>query len=66
VLTRIPGVHRALGYAVGMGARPEHVRTKSEQLLRPSRVPRAAFAAAGIAAAGLALAWLTRRSSCRS
>ena len=66
VLTRIPGVHRALGYAVGMGARPEHVRTKSEQLLRPSRVPRAAFAAAGIAAAGLALAWFTRRSSCRS
>ena len=23
---RIPGIHRALGYAVGIGARPEHVR----------------------------------------
>jgi len=66
VLTRIPGVHRALGYAVGMGARPEHVRTNSEQPLRPSRAPRAAFAAAGIAAAGLALAWFTRRRNCCS
>ena len=23
---QIPGIHRALGYAVGVGARPEHVR----------------------------------------
>jgi len=26
VAVRIPGVHRALGYAVGIGIRPEHVR----------------------------------------
>ena len=64
VFTRIPGVHRALGYAVGMGARPEHVHTEPEPQSRPSRVPPAVFAAAGIAAAGLALAWLTRRRSC--
>jgi 2-polyprenyl-6-methoxyphenol hydroxylase-like FAD-dependent oxidoreductase len=66
VLTRIPGVHRALGHAVGMGARPEHVRKEAEQQPRTSSAPRAAFAAAGIAAAGLALAWFTRRRSCRS
>src|SRR5262245_4243897 len=29
VAVRIPGVHRALGYAVGMGVRPEHVGSKS-------------------------------------
>ena len=28
---RIPGIHRALGYAVGMGLRPEHVRTEPAQ-----------------------------------
>jgi 2-polyprenyl-6-methoxyphenol hydroxylase-like FAD-dependent oxidoreductase len=28
---RIPGIHRALGYAVGMGVRPEHVRPEPAQ-----------------------------------
>jgi len=31
---RIPGIHRAIGYVVGMGVRPEHVRPKP-----PSPVP---------------------------
>ena len=67
VITRIPGVHRALGYAVGIGARPEHVH--DEGAIRRSRplVARAglaigiaagvaAVAAAGVAACGWA-AW---------
>ena len=29
---RIPGIHRALGYAVGIGVRPEHVRGATHQL----------------------------------
>ena len=47
---RIPGVQRAVGRAVGMGVRPEHVR--GEQSARPasSRMPRMALAALGIAA----------------
>jgi 2-polyprenyl-6-methoxyphenol hydroxylase-like FAD-dependent oxidoreductase len=28
VFVHIPGIHRALGYAIGMGARPEHVQEK--------------------------------------
>ena len=54
VLTRIPGIHRALGYVIAMGVRPEHVR--DEQPARRRR-PRAAFAIA--VAAGVAAAFLT-------
>jgi 2-polyprenyl-6-methoxyphenol hydroxylase-like FAD-dependent oxidoreductase len=36
VATRIPGVHRALGYAVGVGARPEHVQGKAQKKTRRS------------------------------
>lgn len=31
VALRIPGIHRALGYAVGIGVRPEHVRNGNRQ-----------------------------------
>jgi 2-polyprenyl-6-methoxyphenol hydroxylase-like FAD-dependent oxidoreductase len=30
VVTSIPGIHSALGYVVGVGIRPEHVREKTE------------------------------------
>jgi 2-polyprenyl-6-methoxyphenol hydroxylase-like FAD-dependent oxidoreductase len=36
VVTRIPGVHRALGYAVGIGVRPERVREKAQGRRRSS------------------------------
>lgn len=64
VLTRIPGIHRALGYAVGMGAQPEHVREPVEQQprLKPST---AVLAACGIAATGAALGWLAWRAFSR-
>lgn len=43
---RIPGIHRALGYAVGVGARPEHVR--EEAWAKPRRTWLAALACAAI------------------
>jgi hypothetical protein len=49
---RIPGIHRALGYAVGMGVRPEHVE-ESEPRCERRRFARAA--AIGVAV-GLAVA----------
>jgi 2-polyprenyl-6-methoxyphenol hydroxylase-like FAD-dependent oxidoreductase len=61
---RVPGIHRALGYAVGVGARPEHVR--EERSARPRRVGLVALACvatcaaiSGVAAAGVCgwVAW---------
>jgi 2-polyprenyl-6-methoxyphenol hydroxylase-like FAD-dependent oxidoreductase len=43
---RIPGIHRALGYAVGVGARPEHVRENAR--VNPLHVCLAGLACAGI------------------
>jgi len=62
---RIPGIQRAVGYAVGIGMRPEHVCTEqSTQPTRPasSRTLRVVFAGAvvaglGIAVAGAAFSW---------
>ena len=51
VATRSPGIHAALGYAVGIGARPERVRgVRRTNEPRPSLLRTAAFAAIGIAA----------------
>jgi 2-polyprenyl-6-methoxyphenol hydroxylase-like FAD-dependent oxidoreductase len=61
--TQIHGVHQALGYAVGIGARPEHVRTVSK---RRSRVPRAVFAAVGLAATGAALGFMAWKACSRA
>jgi 2-polyprenyl-6-methoxyphenol hydroxylase-like FAD-dependent oxidoreductase len=47
---QIPGIHRALGYAVGVGARPEHVR-------KPAQMPRFVYAAIGLAAAAAVCGW---------
>ena len=57
-VSQIPGIHRALGYAVAIGARPEHVR---DDQLRPrqrqARLAKLLFAGIGIAAAAAAIAW---------
>jgi 2-polyprenyl-6-methoxyphenol hydroxylase-like FAD-dependent oxidoreductase len=42
----IPGVHRALGYAVGVGVRPEHIRDSARQAGRKRYVLAAAIGAA--------------------
>jgi 2-polyprenyl-6-methoxyphenol hydroxylase-like FAD-dependent oxidoreductase len=55
VATRIPGIHSALGYAVGIGVRPEHVREHAE--MKPPRPALSkSLAAAAVCGAGLALA----------
>ena len=55
--TRIPGIQRALGYAVGVGARPEHVREEGRARPRRFRVATAVFAGIGIAAGAVAFSW---------
>jgi 2-polyprenyl-6-methoxyphenol hydroxylase-like FAD-dependent oxidoreductase len=61
VVQHIPGIHRALGYAVGVGARPEHVLDDSVATPRRAGLRRFVFAGigAGIGAgivAGIGLA----------
>lgn len=58
VAVRIPGIHAALGYAVGIGARPEHVRQGRSIKPRLSFAQAALFAGIGIAAAFGALCWM--------
>jgi 2-polyprenyl-6-methoxyphenol hydroxylase-like FAD-dependent oxidoreductase len=48
---RIPGIHRALGYAVGVGARPEHVRKDIRVTPRRTGLCRLVCAGVGLAAA---------------
>jgi 2-polyprenyl-6-methoxyphenol hydroxylase-like FAD-dependent oxidoreductase len=55
--TRIPGIHRALGYAVGIGMRPEHVREKAWARPCRPRLATAVFAGIGIAAVAAAFSW---------
>jgi 2-polyprenyl-6-methoxyphenol hydroxylase-like FAD-dependent oxidoreductase len=55
VLTRIPGIDRGLGYAIGIGARPEHVRDQKAARRRRPRIAFAIAVAAGVAAAFLTL-----------
>jgi len=54
---KIPGVHRAVGYAVGIGALPEHVREEARGRARRVRIPTAVFAGIGIAASAVAFSW---------
>jgi 2-polyprenyl-6-methoxyphenol hydroxylase-like FAD-dependent oxidoreductase len=51
---RIPGIHRALGYAVGVGARPEHVR--EETRTSPRHPYLAGFVCAGLVCTGAGFA----------
>jgi hypothetical protein len=53
----IPGIHRALGYAVGVGARPEHVQNDKPAKPQAASLTRYAFAAIGLAAISLACGW---------
>jgi 2-polyprenyl-6-methoxyphenol hydroxylase-like FAD-dependent oxidoreductase len=55
--SRIPGIHRALGYAVGIGMRPEHVREQAWARPRCPRLATAIFAGIGIAAVAAAFSW---------
>jgi len=54
---RIPGIHRAVGYAVGIGVRPEHVRGEARPRPRRLRMPTAVLAGIGIAASAVAFSW---------
>ena len=56
---RIPGIHRALGYAVGIGARPEHVRGLPRVNQRNSCLAKFVYAGVGIAASAAACGWAT-------
>jgi 2-polyprenyl-6-methoxyphenol hydroxylase-like FAD-dependent oxidoreductase len=58
VATRIPGVQRALGYAVGVGARPEHVPQKTQDEKRDSPLMTALCRGLGIAIALGSLGWI--------
>jgi 2-polyprenyl-6-methoxyphenol hydroxylase-like FAD-dependent oxidoreductase len=58
-IVRIPGLHRALGYAIGIGIRPEHVQQATR---RPApKLPRAAIAIGAALGAAVAFWRLTRR-----
>ena len=53
----IPGIHRAVGYAVGIGARPEHVCEEARGGPRHLRMLSAVLAGIGIAASAVAFGW---------
>jgi 2-polyprenyl-6-methoxyphenol hydroxylase-like FAD-dependent oxidoreductase len=53
----IPGIHRALGYAVGVGARPEHVHEDIPPKPRRASLAGLVFAGIGLAAASLVCGW---------
>jgi 2-polyprenyl-6-methoxyphenol hydroxylase-like FAD-dependent oxidoreductase len=53
-IQQIPGIHRALGYAVGVGARPEHVRP--EHARENSRAISRGALLAGLACVGIGVA----------
>lgn len=59
VAMRVPGIHRALGYAVGVGARPEHVREPVRPKERGMSLAKMACTAAGIAAGAAVCGWAT-------
>jgi 2-polyprenyl-6-methoxyphenol hydroxylase-like FAD-dependent oxidoreductase len=54
---RLPGIQFMLGYAVGIGARPEHVREPGTAKPRSVRAVAFVFAGIGIAAAAAAIFW---------
>jgi 2-polyprenyl-6-methoxyphenol hydroxylase-like FAD-dependent oxidoreductase len=57
VVTRIPGIHRALGYAVGIGMLPEHVREKAQERPRRSSLSTAVCWGLGLAIATGVVGW---------
>ncbi len=65
IAVRIPGIHAALGYAVGIGARPEHVRKKRSAEPCLSFVRTAVLAGIGIAATVGAFCWVVWNARAR-
>jgi 2-polyprenyl-6-methoxyphenol hydroxylase-like FAD-dependent oxidoreductase len=65
-VVRIPGIHRAVGYAAGIGARPEHGRKENDSRAKRPGVASAIFTAIGITAAAAALTWAACRACARS
>jgi 2-polyprenyl-6-methoxyphenol hydroxylase-like FAD-dependent oxidoreductase len=61
-VTHIPGIQRAVGYAVGIGVRPEHVRDEPSARSGSTRLAKVVFAGLGIAAAAAAVSWVAWRS----
>jgi 2-polyprenyl-6-methoxyphenol hydroxylase-like FAD-dependent oxidoreductase len=59
---RIPGIQRAVGYAVGIGVRPEHVREETQTRPLRNRVATAAFTALGIVAGIGVVSWTAWRA----
>lgn len=57
VATRIPGIHRAVGYAVGIGVLPEHVREKAQGRPRRSSWATAVCWGLGLAVATGVVSW---------
>jgi 2-polyprenyl-6-methoxyphenol hydroxylase-like FAD-dependent oxidoreductase len=57
VVQHIPGIHQALGYAVGVGVRPEHVRERKPSKQRRALV--AGLVCAGVAAGAAICGWAT-------
>jgi len=53
VVLNLPGVHRALGYAVGMGARPEHVAEANPRCATKITLPNTVYGLIGMAAAAV-------------
>jgi 2-polyprenyl-6-methoxyphenol hydroxylase-like FAD-dependent oxidoreductase len=54
---QIPGIQRAVGYAVGIGARPERVRDQPAVRPERKRAGSAVLTALGIAAAAAGIGW---------
>ena len=55
---RIPGIRGALGYAVGVGVRPEHVRESTSARLRPALLTGLVCTGIGLAATAAVSGWL--------
>lgn len=61
-IVKIPGIQRVVGYAVGIGVRPEHVRDEAPAGSGRFLTTKAVFAGLGIAAAAAALTWTAWRT----
>jgi 2-polyprenyl-6-methoxyphenol hydroxylase-like FAD-dependent oxidoreductase len=57
-IQHVPGIHRALGYAVGVGARPEHVHQNTRTIPWRAGLAAVACAAVGGAAAAAVCGWV--------
>jgi len=63
---RIPGVQRAVGYAVGIGVRPEHARGEPATLSGRPSIGKVIAAGLGVAVAAAAFSWMAWKASNRA